>query len=65
MAVPLGFPLFRIGSLIATGPDHLSKAEKWLRAVPSCDHEVLAMFLERQGAPELALFLPGRSLEKY
>jgi hypothetical protein len=64
VALPLGFPLLRIGSLIAAGPDHLSKAEKWLDAVPNCDHEVLATFLERRGAPKLALFLPGISLER-
>lgn len=63
VAVPLGFPLLRIGMLVSAGPEHYPKAEKWFQAVPSCDHEVLAFFLERRGVPELALELPGISLE--
>ncbi|KAL3923138.1 MAG: hypothetical protein SGILL_001830 [Bacillariaceae sp.] len=64
IALPLGFPLLRIGSLIAAGPDHILKAEKWFGAVPNSDHEVLATFLERRGVPELALSLPGVSMER-
>ncbi|KAG7336508.1 hypothetical protein IV203_038853 [Nitzschia inconspicua] len=63
IAVPLGFPLIRIGSLICAGSEHYPKAEKWFDAVPNHDHEVLADFLERRGVPELALSLPGISLE--
>jgi hypothetical protein len=63
VALPLGFPLLRIGTLIAAGSEHHSKAERWFNAVPNCDHEVLATFLERRGVPEMALQLPGISLE--
>lgn len=63
VALPLGFPLIRIGTLISAGPEHHPKAEKWFGAVPNCDHEVLATFLERRGVPEMALQLPGVSLE--
>jgi hypothetical protein len=63
LAVPLGFPLLRIGTLVAAGPEHYPKAVKWFDAVPTCDHEVLASFLERRGTPELAIELPGLSLE--
>lgn len=60
-AIPLGSPLFRIGSLIAAG--QYQKAECWFDAVPDIDHEALATFLERRGVPEMALQLPGVSLE--
>ena len=60
-ALPLGFPLIRIGALIGAG--HNSKAEKWFDAVPQSDHEALATFLDRRGVPELALHLSGVSLE--
>jgi hypothetical protein len=63
VAVPLGFPLVRIGSLISAGSEHYPKAEKWFDAVPNSDHEILANFLERRGVPELALSLSGISLE--
>ena len=63
VALPLGFPLLRIGSLISAGSDHFAKAEKWFDAVPNSDHESLANFLERRGVPDLALQLPGISLE--
>jgi len=63
VAVPLGYPLLRIGALISAGSEHYSKAEKWFDAVPNCDHEALAIFLERRGVPSLALNLPGISLE--
>lgn len=60
-AVALGFPLLRIGSLIAAG--HPQRAEVWFDAVPEDDHEALAAFIERRGAPDLALQLAGVSLE--
>ena len=60
-AIPLSHPLLRIGILIAAGQKE--RAEKWFDAVPECDHEALATFLERRGAPELALQLSGLSLE--
>ena len=60
-AIPLGFPLLRIGSLIAAG--HPQRAELWFDEVPEDDHEALATFLERRGTPELALQLAGVSLE--
>mmetsp|Transcript_18306 Transcript_18306/g.39870 ORF Transcript_18306/g.39870 Transcript_18306/m.39870 type:complete len:482 (-) Transcript_18306:60-1505(-) len=63
VAIPLGFPLLRIGSLISAGSEHLHKAEQWFDAVPNCDHEALATFLERRGVPILALNLYGISLE--
>jgi hypothetical protein len=62
-ALPLGFPLLRIGSLLSAGSEHHSKAVKWFDAIPNCDHEILTTFLERRGVPELALQLPGISLE--
>eukprot|EP00536_Pseudo-nitzschia_multiseries_P008211 jgi/Psemu1/305562/fgenesh1_kg.205_\ len=64
VAIPLGFPLIRIGTLISAGSDHHSKAEQWFDAVPDCDHEALATFLERRGVPSLALNLNGISLER-
>ena len=60
-AIPLTHPLLRIGALLGAGQD--SRAEKWFDAVPEADHEALATFLERRGAPELALKLSGVSLE--
>lgn len=60
-AIPLGFPLLRIGALIAAGQPQ--RAELWFDAVPEDSHEALATFIERRGAPELALQLPGISLE--
>jgi hypothetical protein len=63
VAVPLGFPLLRIGTLISAGREHFAKAEKWFDAIPNSDHEILANFLERRGVPEMALNLPGISLE--
>lgn len=63
VALPLGSPLLRIGTLISAGSEHHAKAERWFNAVPNCDHEVLATFLERRGVPEMALNLPGISLE--
>ena len=62
-ALPLGFPLLRIGSLLSAGSEYHRKAVKWFDAIPNCDHEILATFLERRGVPELALQLPGISLE--
>jgi hypothetical protein len=60
-AIPLGYPLLRIGALIAAGQPQ--RAEPWFDAVPEDDHEALATFVERRGAPELALQLSGISLE--
>ncbi|CAB9515767.1 peptidase S8 and S53, subtilisin, kexin, sedolisin [Seminavis robusta] len=61
IAIPLSHPLLRIGSLLAAGQS--IRAVKWFDAVPDSDHEELAMFLERRGYPELAIDLPGLSLE--
>jgi len=63
IAIPLEFPLLRIGVLISAGSDYYSKAERWFSTVPKCDHEALAIFLERRGVPDLALNLDGISLE--
>jgi len=63
VAIPLGFPLLRIGALISAGRDHYPKAEMWFDAIPNHDHEALATFLERRGVPGLALNLNGISLE--
>ena len=60
--VPLASPLLRIGALLGSG--HQQKAIKWFDAVPESDHELLATFLERRGAPEVALTLEGISLER-
>lgn len=60
-AVPLSSPLLRIGLLLAGG--QVERATKWFDAVSNADHEYLANFLERRGRPELAIQLPGLSLE--
>jgi hypothetical protein len=60
-AVPLSSPLLRIGLLLAGG--QLERATKWFDAVANTDHEYLANFLERRGRPEMAIQLPGLSLE--
>ena len=60
-AIPLNSPLMRIGLLLASG--QIDRAVRWFDAVPNTDHEALARFLERRGKPELALELPGLSLE--
>jgi hypothetical protein len=60
-AIPLANPLVRIGALLGAG--HQPKAIKWIDAVPESDHEALATFLERRGAPEVAITLQGISLE--
>eukprot|EP00934_Nitzschia_sp_Nitz4_P002940 Nitzschia sp. Nitz4//scaffold15_size197535//123755//127659//NITZ4_001590-RA/size197535-augustus-gene-0.214-mRNA-1//1//CDS//3329537751//2930//frame0 len=60
-ALPLNSPLIRIGILLGSG--HAQRAEKWFDAVPTSDHEALALFLERRGFPEMALKLSGLSLE--
>lgn len=61
VAIPLLHPLLRIGSLLAAG--QVTRAARWFHAVPESDHEELANFLERRGAPENAIELPGLSLE--
>lgn len=63
VAIPLGYPLLRIGALLSAGPDHHQKAVAWFEAVPDSDHEALAQFLDRRGVPGLALQLAGISLE--
>lgn len=60
-AIPLNNPLLRIGTLLGGGLTQ--RAEKWFDAVPPSEHEELANFLERRGVPELAMSLPGISLE--
>jgi hypothetical protein len=60
-AIPLCHPVLRIGTLM--GANELDRAIKWFDAVPDRDHEALATFLERRGHPELAVQLPGISLE--
>jgi hypothetical protein len=61
MAIPLCHPLLRIGSLLGAG--QTERAKRWFDAIPPSDHEALANFLERRGFPDLALQLPGLSLE--
>jgi hypothetical protein len=60
-AVPLSHPLLRIGSLLGAG--QVERAKRWLERVPESEHEALANFLERRGAPDLAVQLLGLSLE--
>jgi len=60
-AIPLNSPLMRIGLFLAS--DQVDRATRWFDAVPNSDHEALAVFLERRGEPELAVELPGLSLE--
>ena len=60
-AVPLCHPLLRIGSLLAAGQSSL--AARWFKIIPEAHHEGLASFLDRRDAPELAVRLPGLSLE--
>jgi len=59
-AMPLSHPLIRIGILIAAG--QADAALRWIDTVPKRHHEQLAVFLERRGAPDLALDLTGLSL---
>lgn len=59
-AVPLSHPLIRIGILIAAG--QCDAALRWIETVPERQHEQLAVFLERRGAPDLTLALTGLSL---
>jgi hypothetical protein len=63
VAIPLAFPLLRIGALLSAGVEHHQKAVAWFEAVPDSDHEALAKFLDRRGVPGLALHLAGISLE--
>lgn len=61
-AIPLHHPIVRIGLLLCSG--QVERATKWLDAIPDCDHESMAQFLERRGYVDLALkYLPGISLE--
>jgi len=60
-AVPLSHPLLRIGSLLGAGQP--ARAERWFEMVPESNHEALANFVERRGAPDLAIKLSGLSLE--
>ena len=60
-AIPLHHPLLRIGALIAAGQHN--KAQRWFEAIPPSEHEALAFFLDRRGAADLAVGLPGLSLE--
>jgi len=60
-SIPMNHPLLRIGSLLGAG--QVKRASKWFDAVPNRDHESLANFLQRRGHPNLALQLPGLSLE--
>lgn len=59
--INLSHPLLRIGILITAG--HKSRAQLWFDAVDPQYHESLARFLERRRVPELAVALPGLSLE--
>ena len=59
--IPLDHPLLRIGSLMAAGMH--AKAQQWFEAIPESSHESLAAFLDRRGAPDLAVTLPGLSIE--
>ena len=63
VAIPLASPVLRIGALLSAGQEHHQKAAAWFDAVPSCDHEALAQFLDRRGVPAMALCLEGISLE--
>jgi hypothetical protein len=60
-AIPLTSSLMRIGLFLASG--QVDRASKWFDAVRDSDHEALAAFLERRGYPELAVQLPGLSVE--
>ena len=60
-AIPLNHPLLRIGSLMAAGMQ--PKAQLWFESIPESSHESLATFLDRRGAPNLAVLLPGLSIE--
>lgn len=60
-AIPLDHPLLRIGSLMGAGMH--PKAQLWFEAIPESSHEAFATFLDRRGAPDLAVSLPGLSME--
>ncbi|KAL3781719.1 hypothetical protein ACHAWO_005803 [Cyclotella atomus] len=54
----------RIGTLL--GANLVEKAGKWIYAIPSSDHDVMAQFLIRRGRPDLAISdLDGLSVERY
>ena len=61
-ALPLTHPLLRIGALLCAG--QAESAAKWFDAVPSYESEVLSGFVERRGYPELAMNIPGISIER-
>ena len=61
-ALPLTHPLLRIGTLLTAG--QTDAAAKWFDAVPSYECEVLSGFVERRGYPELAISIPGVSIER-
>jgi hypothetical protein len=60
-AISLSHPLLRIGTLLSAG--QIDRAVNWFEAVANSRHEALGKFLERRGLPNLALELPGISLE--
>jgi hypothetical protein len=60
-AISLSYPLIRIGALLASG--HYTRAQKWLHSIQLSQHDTLANFLHRRGFPDLAIQLPGLSLE--
>ncbi len=60
-AISLSYPLIRIGALLASG--HYTRAQRWFDTIKTCHHEALANFLDRRGFPEMAVELPGLSLQ--
>lgn len=61
IAVPLSHPLLQIGILLGAGQPDLASC--WFANIPRRQHEALATFLERRGAPRLAISLSGLSIE--
>ncbi|KAL7510742.1 hypothetical protein ACHAXN_007641 [Cyclotella atomus] len=62
--LPMSHPTLRIGTLL--GANLVEKARKWIYAIPSSDHDVMAQFLIRRGRPDLAISdLDGLSVERY
>ena len=59
--VSMNQSILRIGALLSAG--QIGKAQKWIESIHPSKHEHLAHFLSRRGAADLAIQLPGLSIE--
>ena len=60
-AISLSYLLIHIGALLASG--HYTRAQRWFHTFQKSHHEGLANFLDCRGFPDMAIQLPGLSLE--